>query len=203
MALFDPDDVDRLLDGFSGGAARRSENLFSEGSRAWNREDKPEPRCDFTYRPKVIHKPLPVLSLWQRTVYGEKLTDIKADSVRAKFFAEHLAHYISLLLGGCLASGGWAIVAVPPRRHKTGNFGVAVARSVAELLGIPCRDNVAEAVNSHRVKPDFRLVSMPQEYNLIVVDDIVTTGSTMMAMRELLTAEGRNVLLLAGICNNM
>ncbi len=203
MALFELDDVNRLLDGFSGGAARRSENLFSEGSRAWSRDDKPTPRCDFTLRPKIVHKPVPVITLWPRTVYGERLTDIKADSSRIDFFATHIHKYISQLLGHALAAGGWAIVAVPPRRHKVDNFAVAVAKNLAEMAGITCHDDVAEAVNCHRVKPDFRLLKMPPEPNLIVVDDIVTTGSTLMAMRNLLVTSGKNVILIAGICNNV
>ncbi len=203
MALFDVDDVDRLLDKFSGGDSRRSENIFSESSRAWSRDDKPVPRCDFTLRPKIVHKPIPIISLFPRTVYGEKLTDIKADKSRVDFFASHLHQYLQLLLGGNINNGQWAIVAVPPRRHKVDNFGVAVAKRLAEMSGVVCHDDVAEAVNCHRVKPDFRMCNMPPEPNLIVVDDIVTTGSTLMAMREMLTTEGKNVLLIAGICNNV
>lgn len=203
MALFDPNDVDRLLERFSGGATRRSENLFYEGSRAWSREDKQVPRCDFTLRPKIVHKPVPVITLWPRTVYGERLTDIKADKSRIEFFATHLHKYLCSLLGYALNAGGWAIVAIPPRRHKVDNFAVAVAKRLAELTGIQNHCDVAEAVNCHRIKPDFRLLKVPEEHNLIVVDDIVTTGSTLMAMRDLLVKSGKNVILIADICNNV
>lgn len=59
---------------------------------------------------------------------------------------------------------------------------------------------MAEAKNRHRINPELRILKQLDEKNVVIYDDILTTGSTVQAMRELL--EGKNVIVIIGINNN-
>lgn len=59
---------------------------------------------------------------------------------------------------------------------------------------------MAEAKNRHRINPELRILKQVEEKNVVIYDDILTTGSTVQAMRELL--EGKNVIVIIGINNN-
>ena len=54
--------------------------------------------------------------------------------------------------------------------------------------------------NRHRIEPEFTLAMDIPEHNVIIYDDIVTTGSTLIATKKLLP--GKNLLFIVGIKNN-
>lgn len=116
-------------------------------------------------------------------------------------FIEGLSPFIKKLLGQYLQSGDWALITPPPRRHLTQNFAESVAKGIAANLGIPFRNNVASAKNRQRVNAEYKLVELPPESNLIVFDDICTTGSTLQSMDRLLRPLGKNLIYIVGINN--
>lgn len=54
-----------------------------------------------------------------------------------------------------------------------------------------------------RINAVFSLNVLPQEPNVIVFDDFVTTGSTLKGMNELLRPLGKTLLFVAGINNKL
>ena len=94
----------------------------------------------------------------------------------------------------------WCIITTPKRRHKEKNFASMVATQLAKLLGIPFYDDTMEAKGRDRINPDFKLVKDIPESNVILYDDILTTGSTIRACVHLLT--DKNVVCVIGIDNN-
>lgn len=107
-------------------------------------------------------------------------------------------------LGGSLATGDWAIVTSPKRRHKVRNFASLISARLAELLGIPFYEDVAECHSKHRVGAVFTFGAQPpSERNIIVFDDFVTSGATMISMRELLMPLGKNLVFFTGINNKL
>ena len=54
-----------------------------------------------------------------------------------------------------------------------------------------------------RINAVFTLNLLPEEPNVIVFDDFVTTGSTLKAMKELLLPLGKNLLFVSGINNKL
>ena len=197
----------------------KSKDLFAPKSRAaWKDVQQAEARCDFAPNKVRISYRNPafgIISLWKKSVYGRTLTDIKSDPDMVEKFAEGMNTLIRQILGNSLADGDWAIVTSPKRRHKERNFASLISARLAELLGIPFYEDIAECHSKHRVGAVFtfgssfaeRLRSKNQspipERNIIVFDDFVTTGATMISMRELLLPLGKNLVFFTGINNKL
>lgn len=186
----------------------KSKDLFAEKKRAaWKDVQQTEARCDFAPNKVRISYRNPqfgIISLWKKSVYGRTLTDIKADPDMVEFFAVNVAKLVGQILGSSLSLGDWAIVTSPKRRHKERNFASLVSARLADLLGIPFYEDVAECHSKHRVGAVFSFGAEPPiERNIIVFDDFVTSGATMISMRELLLPLGYNLVFFTGINNKL
>ena len=197
----------------------QSKDLFAEKKRAaWKDVQQAEARCDFAPNKVRISYRNPsfgIISLWKKSVYGRTLTDIKSDPDMVEKFAEGMNTLIRQILGHSLSDGDWAIVTSPKRRHKERNFASLISARLASLLGIPFYEDVAECHSKHRVGAVFtfgssfaeRLRSKNEppikERNIIVFDDFVTSGATMISMRELLLPLGKNLVFFTGINNKL
>lgn len=186
----------------------KSKDLFAEKKRAaWKDVQQTEARCDFApdkVRISYRNPQFGIISLWKKSVYGRTLTDIKADPDMVEFFAVNVAKLVGQILGSSLSLGDWAIVTSPKRRHKERNFASLVSARLADLLGIPFYEDIAECHSKHRVGAVFTFgAEPPKERNIIVFDDFVTTGATMISMRELLLPLGKNLVFFTGINNKL
>lgn len=186
----------------------QTKDLFAEKKRAaWKEAQQAEARCDFAPNKVRISYRNPqfgIISLWKKSLYGRTLTDIKSDPDMVEKFAEGMNTLIRQILGHSLASGDWAIVTSPKRRHKFRNFASLISARLAELLGIPFYEDVAECHSKHRVGAVFTFGAQPpSERNIIVFDDFVTSGATMISMRELLMPLGKNLVFFTGINNKL
>lgn len=211
MALFDLSEVGIGEANSSASSSLSSspapvKDLFAEESRkGWHKPDTMEARCDLSIERLTMspHASVPVVSIWKKSIKGRKLTDIKADDSMVVYFADHLTPVIQRVLGNYLREGHWAICATPKRRHLTQNFACRIAAEIGRRLQIPYYEDVAIAHSRQRVAVDFDLGTLPQEPNLIIFDDFVTTGSTIAAMKRLLDPLGKNLFFVVGINNNM
>lgn len=185
-----------------------AKDLFAEKKRAaWKYVQQAEARCDFAPNKVRISYRDPqfgIISLWKKSVYGRTLTDIKADPEMVDKFAVGMNTLIRQILGNSLSSGDWCIVTSPKRRHKTRNFASLISARLADLLGIRFYEGLAECHSKHRVGAVFTFGKQPPaEANIIVFDDFVTTGATMISMRELLMPLGKNLVFFTGINNKL
>ncbi|WP_304410238.1 phosphoribosyltransferase [Duncaniella muris] len=185
-----------------------SKDLFAEKKRAaWKDVQQAEARCDFAPNKVRISYRNPsfgIISLWKKSLYGRTLTDIKSDDAMVEKFAEGMNTLIRQILGHSLASGDWCIVTSPKRRHKTRNFASLIAAQLGSLLGIPFYEDIAECHSKHRVGAVFTFgADPPKERNIIVFDDFVTTGATMISMKNLLEPLGYNLVFFTGINNKI
>lgn len=183
-----------------------SKDLFAEKKRAaWKDVQQAEARCDFAPNKVRISYRNPqfgIISLWKKSIYGRTLTDIKSDESMVEYFAVNTAKLIQQILGHSLATGDWCIVTSPKRRHKVRNFASLISARLADILGINFYEDLAECHSRHRVGAVFTLGSEPpRERNIIVYDDFVTTGATMISMRELLLPLGYNLVFFTSISN--
>ena len=186
----------------------KSKDLFAEKKRAaWKDVQQDEARCDFAPNKVRISYRNPqfgIISLWKKSVYGRTLTDITSDPEMVEFFASNVAKLIYQILGSSLGHGDWAIVTSPKRRHKERNFASLISARLGSLLGIPFYEDVAECHSKHRVGAVFTFgKEPPKERNLIVFDDFVTSGATLISMRELLLPLGYNLVFFTGINNKL
>lgn len=163
-----------------------------------------EARCNFDYRPRLTRRAgVWFLSLWQKSLMGRTLTEIKSDPAEIPHFAEAVSDFLLELLGPSMASGHWCICTTPKRRHKERNFATLVSMEIADRLHIPFYEDVAFCRTRQRVNAVFDLNVLPAEPNVIVFDDFVTTGSTLGAMHRLLNPLGKNLLFVTGINNKL
>ncbi len=176
-------------------------DLFAEKVRkAWVHNDGA--RCDFQSRPMLAYRTgLFFLAVWKRSVYGKTLSEIKADDSMIPKVANAAASLLSDVLGGHLNYGGWAVITTPRRRHLERNFSHLVSVEIARQLGISFYADAASCRSKQRVNAVFELNVCPSEQNIIIFDDFVTTGQTMLAMKRLFEPLGKNIIFVAGINN--
>ena len=177
-------------------------DIFAEEKRkAWDKSV--EARCDFTYRLRLTRRSnVNFVSIWQKSLYGRTLTEIKADDM-VQFFADSIVPVIKEMLGYNLPNGDWAVVTTPKRRHLTKNFATRISEVIAQQLGIPFYEDVASCRSKQRMNAVFTLNVLPKEANLIVFDDFVTTVQTLASMRRLLEEHGKNLVFFTGINNKL
>ena len=170
--------------------------------KAWDKSV--EARCDFSRKVRLTRRgDVFFISLWQKSLYGRTLTDIKGDDAMVDFFADNIAPLIQEILGYDLNSGQWCIVTTPKRRHLVKNFATRISEQIAKQLKIPFYEDVAFCHSKQRIGAVFTLNNLPKEPNCIVFDDFVTTGSTLKAMRTLLTEHHKNCVFFTGINNKI
>ena len=190
------------------GCRNEAKDLFAPKERkAWKEVQQAEARCDFApnkVRISYRNPEVGIISLWKKSLYGRTLTDIKSDESMVEFFAVGMNKLIRQILGHSLSNGDWCIVTSPKRRHKTRNFASLISARLAEMLAIPFYEDLAECHSKHRVGAVFTFgTEPPKEKNIIVFDDFVTTGATMISMRNLLLPLGYNMVFMTGISNKL
>lgn len=180
-----------------------AKDIFAEQKRhAWDKSV--EARCDFSRKVRITRRAdVFFVSLWQKSLYGRTLTDIKGDDTMVDFFAENVAPLIEEVLGKELKLGNWCIVTTPKRRHLVKNFATRISEKIAALLSIHFYEDVAHCHSKKRIGAVFSLNVLPKEQNCIVFDDFVTTGSTLKAMKNLLTENRKNCVFFTGINNKL
>ncbi len=185
------------------GALSNGRDIFAVRERkAWDKST--EARCNFDFRPRITPRAgLWFLSLWQKSLMGRTLSEIKSDPAEIPHFAEAVSDFLIKYLGPALSSGHWCICTSPKRRHKEHNFASLICEQIHEKLEIPFYEDVALCSSRQRVNAVFTLNLLPAEPNVIVFDDFVTTGSTLKGMHELLLKHGKNTLFVAGINNKL
>ncbi len=173
-----------------------------EQRKSWDKSE--EARCDFAYKLRLTRRASTnFITIWQKSVFGRTLTDIKSDDAMISYFVENLAPVIRECIGYHLTDGSWAIVTSPMRRHKERNFATLISEGLASELGIPFYFDCAHCRSKQRVGAVFDANNIPSEPNVIVFDDFVTTGSTLLAMKNLLQSLGKNCVFFAGINNKL
>ena len=190
-----------LLDGID--EPPKPKDLFAPVQRkAWDKST--EARCDFSYRLRITRRSdVNFISIWQKTIVGRTLTDIKSDPAMVEVCAKHIVPVIRETLGASLSKGGWCICTSPKRRHKARNFASLISERIAESLAIPFYEDVALCHTRQRVNAEFELNVLPHEPNVIVFDDFVTTGQTLAAMKRLLEKYDKNLVFFTCINNKL
>lgn len=178
-------------------------NLFAVKKRSsWDKTN--EARCDFSYKLRITRRSdVDFISIWQKTVYGRTLTEIKNDPSMVEYFVANIAPLMREVLGYSLSYGGWCICTSPKRRHLTKNFATLISERIGAELGIPFYEDVALCHSKQRVNAVFEAKNIPVEPNVIVFDDFVTTGQTLAGMKQLLCSLNKNSVYFSAINNKI
>ena len=138
-------------------------------------------------------------SMFKAGKEGKLLADIKTED-NVGFFAAMACKYIRATIGEFLRDGGWCVITTPRRRHAEGfQFATEISRKITAEFEIPFYEGGIVCFSRTRVNPTFELVRPPAERNVILYDDITTTGQTIKFSREVL--QGYNVFALVSIEN--
>lgn len=157
------------------------------------------PLCDLSPRP-AMHRIWDTVyfSQFKRSKDGRPFLEIKSSRDDAKTLADAAVAFIRLLVR---SFDGWAIVTTPRRRHDDMfHFATEICGLIAADLGIPFYDGAVATANRERLHPDFILLREIPERRVIVYDDIVTTGATLIATSALFSDKDQ-VLNIIGISN--
>ena len=181
----------------------QQKDLFAvEKRKAWDKST--EARCDFSYGLRMTRRAsVNFISIWKKTLYGRTLTDIKGDPDMVQYFADNIVPVIKECIGYSLHAGHWCICTSPKRRHKVRNFASMISAEIARQLGIPFYEDVAFCKTKQRINAVYELNVLPKEPNVIVFDDFVTTGSTLLAMKRLLSQYNKNLIFFTCINNKL
>lgn len=157
------------------------------------------PKCDLQERIKYHQRSdMSLISAFQATEDGYELTQIKADFYNVGRFADSICKIVEKLIGPANRSI-YALVTPPKRRHKTKNFAEAIAVEVAKREQLHYYQDAVTTESSQRVNPVFELHADITEPVVIVMDDIITTGSTIRATGKLFP--DKSVIYIIGIYN--
>ena len=130
---------------------------------------------------------------------GETLTEIKNDQRNIINFAIVAVRVLRQVIG-LKNLKDWVLITTPKRRNKINNFATQVCKEISERVGIVFIEDAITAKDKGRIRPTFTINKTIQQTNVIVYDDIITTGSTLLATNELLN--DKNVLNIVGVNNH-
>lgn len=139
------------------------------------------------------------ISSFKKSEQGVPLSQIKSDFSNVATFAKAAVNLIKRIIGLNIKED-WALITTPKRRHKETNFAESVCEEIAKEIGIVFYKDTITAKTRQRINPKFNLEKDIKENNIIVYDDIITTGSTLVGVHKLLT--DKNVIYIVGINNN-
>lgn len=92
----------------------------------------------------------------------------------------------------------YTLVSAPSRRNKEYNFAEQVALRLADKLGIEY-EKCFECTNRDRLNPIIRKIKEIKTKNIILYDDIISTGNTIRSC--LAELPNKNVIVVANIKN--
>lgn len=193
-------DIEKMIKESRSRLPWHSANLKA-GGRSEKQEQKKicEPLCDLNPKPCLyMRDEMAFSATFKKSVEGMPLSQIKTEG-NVELFAQSAVSLIRKILRFRVGRD-WALVTTPCRRHKENNFSVCVCERLSSVLGIPFHAGFAEAKNRDRIKPVFFPQYDIPENNIILYDDIFTTGTSIRAMLDLLSK--KNILTVVGINNN-
>ena len=181
----------------------KQKNIFEQEKRkSWEKVELA--RCNFNKDIRLTPRAgLLFFSYWKKTRDGRTLVDIKADENMIPYFAEHITWLIQHTIGEFLDQSDFAICTTPKRRHLVNNFAENITKVIAQNLNLRFYEDVALCKTKHRVNAIFDINNLPEERNIIIVDDFVTTGSTFESIKRALTPFQKNLSFFTGINNKL
>lgn len=165
---------------------------------AWGQgKEHIEPMCDLVEKISLVRRNDRYYIHSFKT--GKEGTPLGECKIKANvdMFAESAATIMREFIGGELSE--WSLVCAPKRRHPVWNFGEEVCKAIAAKVGCKFVANMFTVGNKSRLDPAIvRLKPVPKG-NVVLYDDILTTGMTMKVMEEHL--KGCNLIRIIGISN--
>jgi len=177
-----------------------------EALGAWGL-DLPDPKLEnknveFTPRPGMYKRDdFYYLSLFKaKGEMGKSLEQFKKDPANATEMAKYAAEFIGSFYRN---THDLVMVTTPRRIHARANgfhFATLCCQEISKITGIPFIEDAFNSIGFNKYVPEFEQAKEIPQATVLIVDDIITTGRTVIACRKLL--EGKNVIIFPLIKNN-
>lgn len=167
-------------------------------TKAWGRYEN---FTDLKQKVKILKiGDLFFVSIFEKTKEGINFNEIKKDNRYVDFFAGIFMEIVKMIIGlNCTEE--WAVVTTPRRRNREFHFATEVCRVFSQKTGVNFYPDAFESTNRTRINPIFSLEKKITENNVIVFDDIITTGSTVLTVNDILKKQNKNIINIIGINN--
>lgn len=161
--------------------------------------------------PGATPRPQPILSAHRYDGdVRRRVVDMKYRGRRslAHELARRLAETVRADVGNAIDIVTWAPTSAQRRRRRGFDQAYVIARQVARELGVPCRRLLVRETRHTQTGrsraarlsgPRFRALGTRRPLRVLVVDDVVTTGSTLRAAAHALTSSGWGEITLAAV----
>lgn len=198
-------EIDRSpLPEIQGGNAQSVDIFADKNRKKWHALSVDEARCDMKPCIRLTKRGVFFITVWKKSLFGRTLKELKADHDMVSVFSSAIVPVIQGIIGTFLDPSDYAVICAPRRRHLDWNFGHASAKAVADAIGLQFFADSCTARSKMRVGAVFDPVNVPPQKNLIIYDDIVTTGQTLVSMHNLFSGKlGKNCIFFANINNKL
>lgn len=187
------------------GKSNNAVDIFADQKcKKWHALSTEEARCDLKPCIRLTKRGVFFITVWKKSLFGRTLKELKADRSMVDVFASNIVPVIQGIIGQNLDPSHFAVICAPRRRHLDWNFGHESAAALARRLGLQFYPDSCKARSKMRVGAIFDPQNVPPHKNLIVYDDIVTTGQTLTSMQNLFHGQlGKNCIFFANINNKL
>lgn len=209
-------DID--LDSKKGRELALADNASAKANIVWNHENLKEdwgddelkgwgieidePNENIPAKTDLVEKPsyhsrvgYGFISLFKKSKAGVELSKIKEPQ-----YFDRIAFLFCDLVAKHVRNTNTCIVCPPARRHKDYNLAQELVKYCAAKIGAKYEIDLFEAIGLQKIEPNIALKKNLDFDNYIIIDDILTTGSTVQKIVELLS--GKNFMVFVAINNN-
>lgn len=165
----------------------------------WSHTEK---RCDLVQKFTIKRAGTNFIyhSFFKTTETGRTFDDIKSDRGVVELFSDNVCDFLDDILGVSYGDD-WCILTTPKRRHTGWHFASEVCKLVQNKSGLRFVPEAFITKNRRRLAPEFEINSDGISKNVILYDDIITTGKTIDECRNKLRQLGCNVFIIVSIDN--
>ena len=160
------------------------------------KDDKIPPKTDLTEKHQLYRKNnFNYLSLFKKSKEGVELKKLKEPE-----YFDRIAYVFYSFVIQNIKNKKTCLVCPPPRRHIDWNLAQQLTKYIGEKSGCNFELDLFKANSLQKINPDIELKKELVYDNYVIIDDIITTGSTVSKIVELL--ENKNVMVFIAINNN-
>lgn len=173
----------------------------------------------YSFKDKNIRKIIHAIKYYHRRDLIEPLARELSKAIQSEIYGEQVMNELDLAKSYKLIANSWTLVPIPMtkmRKYMRGyNQAELIAKEISEKTDIPLRADilirnrnskrqVKSSIRSERLKnqhKSFEVVGDINKINIILVDDVITTGATISEAYKILNKSGAGKIIAVSIAH--